>query len=90
MGELEVWRGIAEGLDAVIINPSVLLGAGLWQKSSARIFDVVYKGLNYYTLGETGFVDVLDVVTIMITLMKSEITNERFILNSENLRLLML
>lgn len=85
LGELEVWRGIVEGLDAVIINPSVILGTGHWKGSSARFFDVIYKGLSYYTLGETGFVDVLDVVNIMIRLMKSEIAGERFILNAENL-----
>jgi nucleoside-diphosphate-sugar epimerase len=85
LGELEVWRGIAEKLNAVIINPSVILGAGHWQNSSARIFNAIYKGLNYYTLGETGFIDVQDVISIMIALMKSEVSGERFILNAENL-----
>lgn len=85
LGELEVWRGITEGLEAIIINPSVILGPGNWSNSSARIFDVIYKGLNYFTLGETGYVDVLDVVRIMKMLMKSTISGERFILNAENL-----
>jgi dihydroflavonol-4-reductase len=85
LGEFEVWRGITEGLQAVIVNPSVILGPGPWQQSSARFFDVVYKGLNYYTLGETGFVDVQDVVSAMILLMRSEITGERFILNAANM-----
>jgi nucleoside-diphosphate-sugar epimerase len=85
LGELEVWRGIAEGLDAIIINPSIILGPGHWKDSSSRIFDVVYNGMKYYTLGETGFIDIQDVVAIMIKLMKSEISGERFILNSENL-----
>ena len=39
--ELEVWRGIAEGLTAVIVNPSVILGAGNWNKSSSAIFSAI-------------------------------------------------
>ncbi len=35
--ELEVWRGIAEGLNAVILNPSTVLGYGDWNTSSCRI-----------------------------------------------------
>ena len=84
-GELEVWRGIYEGLNAIIVNPSVILGPGLWQQSSARFFDVLYKGLKYYTSGATGFVDVEDVVSVMINLMSTEVTGERYILNGANL-----
>ena len=82
--ELEVWRGIAEGLTAVIVNPSVILGAGNWNKSSTAIFSSIYKGLKFYTDGATGYVDVRDVVNCMIRLMKSSIANERFLLNAEN------
>lgn len=82
--ELEVWRGIEEGLDAVIVNPSVILGPGQWDKGSAQLFSTVAKGLKYYTKGITGYVDVRDVSKAMIELMNSEIKNERFILNSED------
>ena len=41
--------------------------------------------MKYYTLGGTGFVDVRDVVNIMIGLMENPVVNERFIINSENL-----
>jgi dihydroflavonol-4-reductase len=84
-GELEVWRGIAEGLNAIIVNPSVILGPGDWEKSSARIFEVVYKGLGFYTKGVTGFVDVRDVVNVILELMHSDITGERFIVSAANL-----
>jgi len=83
--ENEVWRGIAEGLDAVIVNPSVILGAGNWDHGSPRIIKTVWDGLKYYTRGENGFVDVRDVAEIMIKLTESEISNERFVLNAENL-----
>lgn len=85
LAEFEVWRGIAEGLNAVIVNPSVILGPGNWETSSARIVKVIDNGLKYYTGGSTGFVDVTDVVEILIRLMKSSITGERFLINAVNL-----
>ena len=30
LAEMEVWRGIGEGLKAVIVNPTIILGAGDW------------------------------------------------------------
>lgn len=82
--EMEVWRGIQEGLDAVIINPGVILGSGLWNKGTGVLFTKVYKGLSHHTKGEMGFVDVIDVSKIALKLMKSDCKNERFILISEN------
>ena len=83
--EMEVWRGITEGLNAVIVNPSVILGPGYWKNSGASVFRMVEKGFPFYTLGTTGFVDVKDVSKAMIMLMESAITNDRFIVSSENL-----
>lgn len=82
--EREVWRGIEEGLDAVIINPSIILGPGEINSGSTRLIATVEKGLKYYTGGMNGFVDVRDVVQIMIKLMESDISAERFIVSSEN------
>jgi nucleoside-diphosphate-sugar epimerase len=84
LGELEVWRGIAEGLNAVIINPTIILGAGNWNIGSTAIFKKVYDGLKWYTDGSTGFVDVKDVCRAMIVLMESDIQSERFIISAEN------
>ncbi len=82
--ENEVWRGIAEGLNAVIVNPSVILGPGDWNRSSGALFSTIKKGLSFYTSGATGYVDVVDVVRIMLQLMNSNISGERFILNGDN------
>ncbi len=82
--EREVWRAIAEGLNAVIINPSIILGPGNWNSGSARLFKSVWDGLKFYTKGVSGYVDVRDVVKAMILLMNSEIKNERFIVSAEN------
>ena len=84
MGEMEVWRGIAEGLNAVIVNPTIILGAGNWNDSSTEIFKSVYNEYPWYTEGTTGFVDVRDVAAAMIMLMDSEISSERFIISGEN------
>lgn len=83
--ELEVWRGIAEGLNAVIVNPAVILGAGDWNSSSAALFSTIAKGMKYYTQGSTAYVCVNDVCKAMIELMESDICNRRFILAAESL-----
>ncbi|VAW20398.1 Dihydroflavonol-4-reductase [hydrothermal vent metagenome] len=87
--EMEVWRGIEEGLDAVIVNPSIILGPGDWDSGSSRFFHEIWRGLKFYTRGETGFVDVKDVVKAMVLLMQADnfrkCRNQRYLLNSENL-----
>jgi nucleoside-diphosphate-sugar epimerase len=82
LAEMEVWRGIAEGLQAVIVNPVIILGSADWNKGSTEIFQSAYKEFPWYTTGTTGFVDVQDVVKAMIALMNSTITAERFILSA--------
>lgn len=83
--EREVWRGSEEGLDVVIVNPSVIVGPGDPNRSSARLFTSVKNGLRFYSSGSTGFVDVRDVARSMKELMETDIVNERFIVNSENM-----
>lgn len=82
--EMEVWRGMGEGLNAVIINPSTVLGYGDWHNGSCAIFKNVYKEFPWYTDGINGFVDVEDVARTAVLLMESKISEERFIINSEN------
>ena len=82
--EMEVWRGIQEGLQAVIVNPTVIIGPGIWSHGSGYLIKKVYTGMSYYTKGSIGLVDIHDVVNIMTELMSSNISNERFILISEN------
>ena len=84
LGELEVWRGIGEGLQAVIVNPSIILGAGDWSGGSSQIFKTAYDEFPWYTEGVTGFVDVEDVAAIMLQLMDSNISGERFIISATN------
>ncbi len=82
--EMEVFRAIAEGLNAVVVNPSIIIGKNAGKEGSGQIFETVHKGLKYYPGGSCGLVDVEDVAKIMIALMESDITAERFLINAEN------
>ncbi|MCC6726686.1 MAG: NAD-dependent epimerase/dehydratase family protein [Saprospiraceae bacterium] len=85
--EMEIWRGVAEGLNAAIVNPANVLGSGFWQgrTSTGQIFHQIWKGLRFHPQGGTGFVDVRDVVRFMVQLMESDSSGERYILSAENL-----
>lgn len=87
--EAEVWRGIHEGLNAVIVNPSIILGPGNWESGSPKIFKTIYDGMKFYTKGITGYVDIRDVVAAMVDLMDDwnfeRCKNQRYLLNSANL-----
>lgn len=83
--EMEVWRGIAEGLDAVIVNPSLIIGPNSSVEGTGALFVTVQKGLKFYTQGTGGFVDVEDVAKCMIALMNSKISGERYIISAENI-----
>jgi dihydroflavonol-4-reductase len=83
-GEMEVWRGISEGLHAVIVNPTIILGVGDWHRGSAAMFKNAWNEFPWYTDGSSGFVDAADVAEVMILLMESEVDAERFIISAEN------
>lgn len=86
LAELEVWRGVGEGLNAVAVNPTIIIGEyGDWSKGSMQLFETLYKGFPFYSMGQTGFVDANDVAAAMIALMNSNITGERFIVSAENI-----
>jgi len=85
LAELEVWRGVEEGLDAVVVNPGIILGVGAWKKGSCRLFDNISRGLKFYTNGVNGFIGVENLADIMVSLAFSDVKNERFVLVAENL-----
>jgi dihydroflavonol-4-reductase len=84
LAEMEVWRGVGEGLNAVIVSPGIILGEGDWDEGSARLMKVVYKQFPFYTQGVNAWVDVKDVVGIAHMLMQSDVEAERFILSTGN------
>lgn len=83
--ELEVWRGNNEGLNTIIVNPGIILGPGCPDKGSLLLFQKGRKGMPFYTRATTGYVDVRDVCTTVMKLMKKNIFGRRFILVSENI-----
>lgn len=83
--ELEVWRGMEEGLSAVIVNPGIIIGPGDWEHDSSALFSKVASGLRYYTQGVNGFVSVQDVSRIMMRLMEDRVHGERFVLVGDNI-----
>ncbi|GAC1592908.1 MAG: NAD-dependent epimerase/dehydratase family protein [Hymenobacter sp.] len=85
LGELEVWRGIVEGLSAVIVNPSVVLGPGNWHRSSTRLLRYAYEQHRFFTRGLVNFVDVRDVVAHLLALALDQpaLDGERYILSAE-------
>lgn len=84
--EMEVWRGVAEGLDAVIVNPSLIIGDTAGDSGSGSVFALIHRGLKFYSPGSVGLVDVKDVAKAMVMLMDDRtISGERFIISNENL-----
>ncbi len=84
MAELEVWRGMGEGLDVTVVNPVIILGSGDWTSGSSAIFKSAYDEFPWYTSGMSGFVDVKDVVNAMIAIMQSGVSGKRFIISGSN------
>jgi nucleoside-diphosphate-sugar epimerase len=82
--EREVWRGIEEGLDSIIVIPSIILGPGNWNSGSTRLFTTVSNGMPFYSNGVNGYIDVRDVASLMLKLMKSKLKNERYIFSAED------
>jgi dihydroflavonol-4-reductase len=62
-GEREVWRGTEEGLNAVIVNPGIVLGPGFWHQSSGKLIETCYKGNPFYTNGSSATIDARDVAS---------------------------
>jgi nucleoside-diphosphate-sugar epimerase len=84
--EIEVWRGTQEGLDAVIVNPGIILGPGYWRSGgSGSLIRQIYNGMKYYTNGISCYLGIWDVISASTQLMESDIKNERFVLFSEHL-----
>lgn len=83
--EMEVWRGVQEGVKSVIINPGVIIGPGFSKSAFGTIIKMVTNKKRFHTCGKTGYVDVRDIANIMIRLMNSKIENERYIVVNKNL-----
>ncbi len=82
--ELEVWRGAAEGLNMCILNPSLIIGAGFWDKGTPSIFTRLKKGVTFFPTGANGVVDVRDVAKSVLLALEKNVSNKRIIISAEN------
>ena len=83
--ELEVRRGIAEGLDAVIVNPALVFGVGGPDTNTRRIVDAVRSGWAVAAPpGGTNVVDVRDVAAGHRAAMRRGESGRRYLLGGEN------
>ncbi|KOY85689.1 hypothetical protein AD998_05560 [bacterium 336/3] len=85
LAELEVWRGISEGMRAVILNPSLVFGAGDWNRTSLQLFKYVADGKKMYPKGSLNYVDVRDIAQVAVQMAENEIQSERFVMSAGNI-----
>jgi nucleoside-diphosphate-sugar epimerase len=83
--ELEVHRGVAEGLDAVLVNPSLIIGPGLPGRSSRTIADRLRTGTRWYPPGRTSAVDVRDVAEVCVRLLREPGAGQRYLIAGESI-----
>lgn len=84
LAEREVWRGMGEGLQVAVVNPSMILGSGRWEEGTGHFFSLVWNKFPFFPAGATGFVDARDVARFMVGLMEAQAFGKKYILNSEN------
>jgi len=85
LGELEVWRGQAEGINVTVLNPSYILGVGNWDEGATAIYKKIANGMPFYPKGANGVVDVKDVATLTRLLIDQQKYGERYIACAKNI-----
>lgn len=85
--ENAVRRAALRGLRTVVVNPSVIIGEGDWNRGSGLLVStLVSKGTPAYPSGVMGYVDVRDVMQAMLLLAVCDgAVGKRFILSGGNL-----
>lgn len=86
LSEMEVHRGIAEGLDAMIFLPSVILAKSERKQSSSNMWQQIKKMPGWAPKGTNGFVDVQDIVRYISLAIDDWKAGEKMILNGHNVK----
>lgn len=85
MAEREVERAVADGLDAVMVNPSTIYGAGDVNRNTSAVLPGLQRGKMFAAPpGGTAVVSVDDVVDGHLLAMERGQAGRRYILTSEN------
>jgi dihydroflavonol-4-reductase len=82
LAEVEVYRGMEEGLQVTMINPSLILASADGLRSSSRFFGYAWGERPFYTDYPVSYVDVRDVTEMIFRVMESKRNGEKYIANS--------
>lgn len=86
LAEQEVLKGVKQGLPAVIVNPSIIIGPrDIHVHGGQMVRDIARKRIFYATKGGMNVVDVDDVVRGHLQAARYGRIGERYILGGENL-----
>lgn len=86
LAELEVQKAVVQGLDAVIVNPALVIGAGdVYRSSSSVLVQVAQRKLTAVTRGGINVVHLADVVDGHLAALARGQTGARYLLTGENL-----
>jgi dihydroflavonol-4-reductase len=89
LAELEVQKAIAQGLNAVIVNPTLVFGPGdLYRQSKSIVNQVATRKLAIAVEGGINVVHIADVVAGELAAFERGKTGERYILGGQNFTLL--
>jgi dihydroflavonol-4-reductase len=85
LAELEIQKAVAQGLDVVIVNPSMVLGPGDVNRISGEIVILVAKGIVKFGIsGGMNAIHIDDAVRGHILALERGHRGERYILGGEN------
>jgi dihydroflavonol-4-reductase len=86
LAELEIQKGVSRGLDAVIVNPSLVFGPGdIYRVSSSLVALVARQKIPALVEGGVNVVHIDDVIAGHLAALKHGKTGERYILGGENM-----
>ncbi len=83
LADLEIQRGAVEGLETLILHPSILLGIHDWKKGSNQMIHRAAEGLRFYTDGSNGFVGADDLARMVVQAEEKQLTGA-FVVSSES------
>lgn len=83
--EKEVYKAIEKGLNATIVNPANVWGAGDYRGRRTKLLKALKLGFPFYTIGGTNFVDVDAVCEGIMNAIEYGKCGERYILGGDNL-----
>jgi nucleoside-diphosphate-sugar epimerase len=86
LGELEVWRAMAEGLNVLVLSPTNIVAKNTNNQIVNYLLKLNDNNSNSCPTGSGGFIDVRDVAQFILQAGSNDLCwNEKYIINSENM-----